>query len=118
MKGVIRERDKKRFHKWGLAQAIADLNKVALPDLTIIDGTVGTEGLGPIHGVPANLGILITSRDTVAADTVAATLMGIAPAGLAVLRLAHFSSTGCARLGIYTLYSCPNTIENSPENQR
>jgi len=100
MKGVIRERDKKRFHKWGLAQAIADLNKVALPDLTIIDGTVGMEGLGPIHGVPANLGVLIASRDIVAADTVAATLMGIAPMGIDYLKLASEQHLGCGDVSL------------------
>lgn len=96
MKGVIQEEDKKRFHKWGLSQAIVDLNKVALPDVTIIDGTVGMEGLGPTHGDPVNLGVLITSRDTVAADAVAATVMGIDPMEIDYVKLAKEEGLGCA----------------------
>lgn len=33
MKGILQDKDKKRFHKWGLAQSIVDLNKLALPHI-------------------------------------------------------------------------------------
>lgn len=95
LKGVIQEIDKKRFHKWGLAQAIVDLGRVALPDLTIEDGTVGMEGLGPTHGEPVNLGALVASRDTLAADAVAATIMGIESLEIEYLKLA--AETGLGR---------------------
>ncbi|HHF98941.1 MAG TPA: DUF362 domain-containing protein [Candidatus Aerophobetes bacterium] len=98
MKGIIREEDKKRFHRWGLSQAIVDLNKVALPDLTIIDGTVGMEGLGPTHGEPVNLGVIIVSRDVVAADSVASTVMGIDPMEIEYVKLAEKEGLGCADL--------------------
>jgi uncharacterized protein (DUF362 family) len=98
MKGVIQEQDKKRFHRWGLSQAIVDLNKLVLPELTIIDGTVGMEGLGPTHGTPVNLGILIASRDTVAADVVAALVMGIDPLTIEHIKLAAEEGLGWGRL--------------------
>ncbi len=98
MKGIVQEQDKKRFHKWGLAQSIVDLNKIALPELTVIDGTVCMEGLGPTHGTPVNLGILIASKDTVAADAVAATIMGIEPMEVEYIRLAAEENLGCADL--------------------
>ncbi len=98
MKGIIEERDKKRFHKWGLAEAIVDLNKLAYPELTILDGTVAMEGLGPTHGTPVNLGIIIASRDTVAADVVAAEIMGINPDSIEYVRLAAQDGLGCGDL--------------------
>ncbi|MCD6574288.1 DUF362 domain-containing protein [Candidatus Aerophobetes bacterium] len=98
IKGVIREEDKKRFHKWGLSRAIVDLNKVAFPDLTIVDGTVGMEGLGPTHGEPVNLGVIVVSRDVVAADTVASTIMGIDPSEIEYIKLAEKEGLGCADL--------------------
>jgi len=98
MKGVIQERDKKRFHKWGLSESIVDLNKLVLPELTVIDGTVGMEGLGPTHGTPVNLGILIASRDTVAADVVAAEIMGIDPLSIEYIKLAAEEGLGCGKL--------------------
>lgn len=94
MKGIIREQDKKRFHLWGLAQCIVDLNKIAMPHLTILDGTVGMEGVGPLSGDPVNLGVLITSFDTVAADATAARVMGIEPDSIKYLRLACEQSLG------------------------
>jgi len=96
MKGVVQEKDKKRFHKWGLAQSIVDLNKLVLPQLTVIDGTVGMEGMGPEHGTPVNLGIIISSFDTVAADTVAASVMGIDPVDIEYIQLAAEQGLGCA----------------------
>jgi uncharacterized protein (DUF362 family) len=96
MKGVIQEKDKKRFHKWGLAQSIVDLDKLVLPQLTVIDGTVAMEGMGPAHGTPVNFGIIISSFDTVAADTVAASVMGIDPAEIEYIRLAAEQDLGCA----------------------
>lgn len=96
MKGVLRQKDKKRFHRWGLAQAIVDLNKLLLPQLTIIDGTVAMEGIGPVYGTPVNLGIIVSSFDTVAADAVAATVMGIDPMEIEYIKLAAEQGLGCA----------------------
>jgi uncharacterized protein (DUF362 family) len=98
MKGVIKDKDKKRFHVWGLAQSIIDINKLVLPQLTVIDGTVAMEGLGPVHGTPVNLGVIISSFDTVAADTVAASVMGIDPANVEYIQLAAKQGLGCADL--------------------
>jgi len=98
MKGVIQEKDKKRFHKWGLAQSIVDLNKLVLPQLTVLDGTIGMEGMGPAHGTPVNLGIIISSFDTVAADSVASAVMGIDPLEIEYIKLAFEQDLGCADL--------------------
>lgn len=95
MKGVIQEKDKKRFHKWGLAQSIVDLDKLVLPQLTVIDGTVAMEGMGPEHGTPVNFGVIISSFDTVAADTVAANVMGIDPGEIEYIQLAAEQGLGC-----------------------
>jgi len=98
MKGVLQEKDKKRFHKWGLAQSIVDLNKLVLPQVTVLDGTVGMEGMGPARGTPVNLGIIVSSFDTVAADSVAAAVMGIDPLEIEYVRLAFEQGLGCADL--------------------
>ena len=96
MNGLLRQVDKKRFHRWGLSQSIVDLNKLMLPQLTVIDGTVAMEGGGPVYGTAVNLGIIISSFDTVAADTVAATVMGIDPMEIEYIKLAAEQGLGCA----------------------
>lgn len=98
MKGILQDKDKKRFHKWGLAQSIVDLNKLALPQITVLDGTVCMEGMGPTHGTPVNLGVIISSFDTVAADAIAAAVMGIAPLKIEYVKLAFEQGLGCADL--------------------
>jgi uncharacterized protein (DUF362 family) len=96
MKGVIHERDKQKFHLLDLAQCIVDLNKLVLPRLTIIDGTVGMEGMGPVYGEPAYMRLLISSFDCVAADAVASTVMGIDPYETSYIALAEEQGLGCA----------------------
>lgn len=98
MKGVLQQKDKKRFHRWGLAQSIVDLNKLVLPQLTVIDGTVAMEGLGPVRGTPVNFGVIVSSFDTVAADAVAAAVMGIDPMEIEYIKLAEEQGLGCADL--------------------
>jgi uncharacterized protein (DUF362 family) len=96
MKGVIHERDKQRFHLLDLAQCIVDLNKLVLPRLTVIDGTVGMEGMGPVYGEPAHMKLVISSFDCVAADAVASSVMGIDPYETSYIALAEEQGLGCA----------------------
>lgn len=95
MKGIIHITDKKRFHKWGLAQSIVDLNKIALPELTVMDGTVGMEGNGPGDGDPVGLGLILCSTDTVACDRVAAEIMGFKLDEIDYIRMAGEQGLGC-----------------------
>jgi uncharacterized protein (DUF362 family) len=100
MKGIIQESDKKRFHRIGLAQAIVDLNKICSPHFTIYDGTVAMEGLGPVHGEPVNLGLLLAARDIVAGDLIAAMIMGFEKEELDFLILAEEQGPGNADLNM------------------
>jgi uncharacterized protein (DUF362 family) len=98
MKGILQDTDKKRFHNTGLAQCIVDLNKLVLPAVTVLDGTVGMEGLGPVNGTPVNLGVIISSFDTVAGDVVAGMVMGIPPEEIEYIVLAGSQGLGECRL--------------------
>ena len=52
------------------------LAKYIAPHLSIIDGFMAMEGKGPVDGDPVELGIAMASTDFLAADTVAAKIMG------------------------------------------
>jgi uncharacterized protein (DUF362 family) len=95
MKGIIHESDKKRFHKWGLEHGIVDVNRFALPELTVLDATIGMEGLGPNSGDPANMGLILASTDTVALDTVGTHVMGVDPAEVRYIGMAAEAGLGC-----------------------
>jgi uncharacterized protein (DUF362 family) len=99
MKGCLYKREKVKLHQLPssdnivspakpLDVAIADLSKVLLPDLTVIDGTIGQEGLGPSAGQPKEFGVVVSSRNCLAADWVAVELMGLDPVKVHHLRLA------------------------------
>ncbi len=98
MKGMLQTDDKKRFHKWGLVQSIIDLNHIVLPELTIMDGTIAMEGVGPTAGDPVNLGLILASKDTVAVDTVACEIMGFTLDEVGYVRKAGEAGLGCADL--------------------
>jgi uncharacterized protein (DUF362 family) len=85
MKGCLWRRSKVDLHmlpalagsaEKSLDVAIADLSEALLPQLALVDGTVGMEGLGPSAGSPKRLGVVVLSADAYAADAVACALMG------------------------------------------
>lgn len=89
MKGTIPDSMKKRMHRIGAKQkvrdfeldhAIADLNTVMPPTLTIIDGIIANEGYKPgtpgIGGTPVQFNTIVAGQDPVAVDAVGAYLMG------------------------------------------
>jgi hypothetical protein len=79
LKGLISDKDKKEMHKRGVFKGVADLVATVKPALTVIDGIIGQEGLGPLYGIPVPMGLLLASRDLVAADTVASMIADFEP---------------------------------------
>ncbi len=98
MKGVLWRREKARLHhlrcnekitkgEKELDVAISEMASVLFPDLSIIDGTVGMEGMGPAYGKAKKAAMIVIGNNALSADAVAAQLMGIAPESVPHLRL-------------------------------
>ncbi len=64
-------------HEKPIDIAIADMSGILRPHLSLIDGTTCMEGLGPSAGKAKDLGVIISSTDPFAADSVACCLMGM-----------------------------------------
>jgi uncharacterized protein (DUF362 family) len=105
MKGLLWRREKARFHHLStkkemtrgyktLDMAISEMAMVLRPHLTIIDGTVGMEGMGPAYGRPKAMGIVIVGDNALSADAVAARLMGFQPGRIPHLRFAQVIGLG------------------------
>lgn len=118
MKGCLWRRSKVDLHMlpkipdWNeksLDIAIADMASVLIPHLSVVDGTIGMEGLGPSAGTPRELGVVVVGVDAFATDAVACELMGIPVHDIPHLRLG--AERGC---GIIDL----NKIRVSPDNWR
>jgi uncharacterized protein (DUF362 family)/ferredoxin len=81
-----------------LAAALLDIYSRARPHLTVMDAIVGMEGAGPNHGDPRPLGLLIASRDAVAADAVACHIIGYPARVIHILTQAAERGLGEGRL--------------------
>lgn len=100
MKGVIWRAEKVKLHQLPgetadrssakpLDIAVADMARALRVDLALIDGSIAQEGMGPAAGNPRRLDLMVGSTDYLAADYVAAQLMGLDPDGIHHLRLAR-----------------------------
>ena len=100
MKGVIWRAEKVKLHQLPgetadhtaakpLDIAVADMARALRVDLALVDGTIAQEGMGPAAGSPRRLDLIVGSNDYLAADYVAAQLMGLDPDRIHHLRLAR-----------------------------
>ncbi len=95
IKGVIPDSFKRKFHTTlGVFQAVADLCTVVRPKLSVVDGIIGQEGLGPIYGTPVEMDIIIAGKDPVAVDTVTSMVMGFNPKENELIRHAAEQDVG------------------------
>ncbi|MCS7315281.1 MAG: DUF362 domain-containing protein [Bryobacterales bacterium] len=83
--GAIYGWPKNILHWAGIAECIADLHRLftrpgGRPQLfALVDGIVGMEGDGPIHGKPKPAGVLVAGSDLVAVDAACCRIMRIEP---------------------------------------
>src|SRR5437588_2642735 len=86
--GILPRPDRRAMHTLGIGQCIVDMNRGIKPDLTIVDGSVGQDGDGPLYGEKADLQVLVAGRDSLAVDLVCCKLVGIEPRDIPHLKLA------------------------------
>ncbi|MDI7276576.1 MAG: DUF362 domain-containing protein, partial [Anaerolineae bacterium] len=72
------------------------------PGLAIIVGHPAMVGTGPLAGIPVETGLVIASRDCVAADAAGAQLFGFNMQGVRHIFEAHRRGLGDGRLGAMT----------------
>lgn len=108
MKGCLWRRSKVTLHMLPPVEgrdekpiniAIADMARVLRPHLSVIDGTVGMEGLGPSAGAPKPVGVVLAGADAFAADAVACALMGVRAENVPHLAIGAENHLGVIDLG-------------------
>lgn len=95
--GMITTKFKGKFHLRGMDKVVHDIAVTIPPQLTVIDGFVGMEGRGPVHGKPVQMDVIIASTDVVAADAVASRIMGFDPEKIDHINWADQSGLGSLR---------------------
>lgn len=86
--GILPRPDRRAMHTLGIAQSIVDMNRGIKPDLTIVDGSVGQDGEGPLYGDKADLQVLVAGHDSLAVDLACCKLVGVKPRAIPHLKLA------------------------------
>jgi uncharacterized protein (DUF362 family) len=89
--GCLPEKGKDQYHRY-INEVIVDINKLIKPDLNIIDGRVWMEGV--VDGPIKKLGVLICSKDPVAADAIMARLVNFNPEKIKHVSLAEKHGVG------------------------
>jgi uncharacterized protein (DUF362 family) len=104
LKGCLRPVDKRRLHERELVPALAVVNELVQPlvTVTLCDATIAYEGMGPASATPVPLGLLVASQDPVALDVVCCQLMGLDPA-----RVRLVTATAARGVGV----AAPEAIE-------
>ena len=86
--GILPRPDRRTMHTLGIAQCIVDMNRGIKPDLTIVDGSVGQDGEGPLYGEKADLQVMVAGRDSLSVDLACCQLVGVKPHDIPHLKLA------------------------------
>jgi uncharacterized protein (DUF362 family)/NAD-dependent dihydropyrimidine dehydrogenase PreA subunit len=86
--GILPRPDRRAMHTLGIDQCIVDMNRGIKPDLTIVDGSVGQDGEGPLYGEQADLQVLVAGRESLAVDLACCQLVGVKPRAIPHLKLA------------------------------
>ncbi len=82
----------------GVAFEILDMVKANKLGLTVIDGSMAMEGEGPSNGQLVKMDLIIAGTNALAADMVAAAIMGIEPQEVPTFAVAHQSGLKPASL--------------------
>jgi len=88
----------------GLARRLADLAKIVVPSLNVVEGVVGRDGTGFSRGRNYPLGLVVVGINMVGVDAVASYLMGFDPESLIYLNVAAAAGLGTNRIADLNVY--------------
>jgi uncharacterized protein (DUF362 family) len=94
LKGLVTDAEKRRIHQLGVFEGTCDLAGLFKPVFAVVDGIMAQEGLGPVYGLPLQMGVLLAGRDLLAVDAVASRAMGFDPQEVRLLSTAQVRGLG------------------------
>lgn len=87
--GMVYGWPKNVLHWNGIPLSVCEINGTVKTHYTVVDGIVGMEGYGPLLGTARKSGVLVMGDNALAVDATAARVMGIDPARVDYLDMAH-----------------------------
>ena len=95
--GMVYGWPKNTLHWNGIPLSICEINGTVKTHYAVVDGVVGMEGHGPIMGTARKAGVLVMGDNALAVDATAARVMGVDPARVDYLAMAHKLRLGSLR---------------------
>jgi len=95
--GMVYGWPKNTLHWNGIPLSICEINGTVKTHYAVVDGVVGMEGHGPIMGTARKAGVLVMGDNALAVDATAARVMGVDPARVDYLAMAHKLRLGSVR---------------------
>lgn len=117
MYGTVPGFRKGDFHRYSpnpsdFAERVVDIFSFSKPDLTIVDGIYGMDGMGPSGGNSKFIGVIISSNDAVALDNVICKALGKDVDKIHVNRIAKERKLGTSDLNDVKIYGDDINIES------
>ncbi len=112
-KGLLLLNDKKKFHQKELNPYIFQLNKVIIPDLTIMDAIYCVEGNGPDKNPMSftkELNLLLASLNTAALDNACCEIMGFNIEEVPSIPKVDFNCVGLSTMNVKRAFKKPTLI--------
>lgn len=94
LKGLVTDAEKRRIHQLGVFEGVCDLAGLFKPAYAVVDGIMAQEGLGPVYGLPVQMGVLLAGPDLLAVDAVGSRVMGFDPREVRLLSTAEARGLG------------------------
>ena len=95
--GMVYGWPKNVLHWNGIPLSICEINATVKTHYSLVDGVVGMEGHGPIMGTARKAGVLVMGDNALSVDATAARIMGVDPARVDYLAMAHKIRIGSLR---------------------
>ena len=97
LKGLLTDKEKRRFHKYGLFEACVDWLGALRPQLAMVDAIYGQEGLGPVYGKVVEMDLIVAGHDAVSVDSICGYITGFEPDEVPITAEAVKRGVGVAR---------------------
>jgi uncharacterized protein (DUF362 family) len=77
---------------------LIEIYKLLSPAITIVDGVIAMEGMGPLSGQPKEVGFIIGSSDPIACEMICCDIVNFDPKDMPIIQQAIKTNFGCSSI--------------------
>ncbi len=112
--GMKQKLHKKAENEKKFSKLLVDIYQNIKPEVNIIDGVIGMEGVGPTSGKPKKAGYILASKSAISLDVVSSKLMGYKPKDILMIKEAVKRKLGSFKFKLVGITKIPNLHFEKP----